>query len=506
MNAKYVHTNLALRYLRASIRPDVAEITLKEFTINESLRRIAGEIFEEKAEVIGFSCYIWNIRQMGELIRLLRPVCPGVRFVLGGPEVSYNAEEWLEKLDVDAIVRGAGEETFRELLSAWRSGGALDSVAGVTWRQGERVRSNPARRAAQSLDQLPLPYEEDEDLNGRLAYLETARGCPFQCQYCLSSAENGLSLSDPEVFRHNYRRLMECGATTVKLVDRTFNAERTRALRILDIAKEEAERYPGKKVRLHCEIAGELLDQAWYDYLAAYPEGLVQLEIGVQSTHPPALQAIQRRQHFTRWAHWVRELRRHTDIHLHLDLIAGLPLEGWPEFRNSFNDVYALTPQRLQLGFLKVLRGSGLYQRREEWGLVYSPDPPYTILQTAWLSYVEIVQLERIEELVERYYNSGRFTLTLHEAVSLRASAFDLFNDLARFWRQRGWFKRAWKSTALYQNIWEYLDTLTCAPAQRARLLAALRADYERCERSGHLPEFLVSTRGISEQHEQKEK
>ncbi|MDR3288114.1 MAG: B12-binding domain-containing radical SAM protein [Peptococcaceae bacterium] len=491
LNAKYVHTNLALRYLRARIRPQFSDVALKEFTINEPLRKIAGEIFENKADVVGFSCYIWNIGRIAELVGALRLVCPRTRFVLGGPEVSYDPESWLKQIAADGIVLGEGEETFAELLSVWQRGEEPERVSGLAWRQGDRIRVNPARPPTSDLSSLPLPYEEDEDLSGRLAYVETARGCPFQCQYCLSSAGQGVRYLEAEHFRRTFRRLLTLGVQTVKLVDRTFNANQAHAFRILDIAREEAGRFPEKSIRTHCEMAGELLDEEWYRYLAAYPQGALQLEIGVQSTNPPTLQAIQRPQRFDRWRGFVRKLRLHTEIPLHLDLIAGLPLEGWAECKTSFNDTYALLPQRLQLGFLKLLKGSGLYHDRERWGLIHEPQPPYTVMQTPNLSYQELIQLERIEDLVEKYYNTGKFFYSLREAVRLAPTPFDFYHEFALFWQEQGWFKQAWRGKELFSNLWRYCSRSPLSDAAAIRLREALRFDYYRWERPGSIPEFM---------------
>ena len=497
LNAKYVHTNLAVRYLREAVRSEFPETGLKEFTINEPLRRIAGEVFEAKADVIGFSCYIWNIVATLAVIRQLRPVCPHTRFVLGGPEVSFDAAAILrEHPEIDAIVTGEGEETFLELLRAWRNEQNLSLVHGVVWRDGQDVTANPPRVLGHDLAGLPFPYREEEDLRGRLAYVETTRGCPFNCQYCLSSTSQGVRYLPPERFREVFRRLLALGARTIKFVDRTFNVNKEHALAILGIVREEAARC-GDEIRVHCELAGELLDQDWIEYLLQLPPGLVQLEIGVQSTYPPTLAAIKRPQHFREWAGYVRQLQTAGGVPLHLDLIAGLPEEDWEHFRTSFNDVYSIRPNRLQLGFLKLLKGSGLRRDAARYGLVFSPDPPYQILATPVLTHAELLRLELIEELLERYYNSGRFRYSLEGAVALFLSPFDFYHAFAAYWRAKDWFKQAWRAKELFANLWEFLSHRVSEQGlgtERLEFLRdLLRFDYYLWERPSLIPEFLSS-------------
>lgn len=494
LNAKYVHTNLALRYLRASIRPEFPDVLLKEYTINDSLDRMAGEIYEAKADVIGFSCYIWNLNETLAVIRRLRPVCPHVRIVLGGPEVSFEPEEFLSRSpEIDAVVSGEGEKTFLELIRAWRAGREPAGIAGLAWRRGREIIRNRGFAPLLALNELPFPYDEEEDFQGRLVYVETTRGCPFNCQYCLSSTIKGVRFLEPERFRVILRKVLQMGALTVKFVDRTFNVNKAHALRILDIVREEAKPYPDKEIRVHCEIAGELLDEEWLFYLKQYPQNLVQFEIGVQSTHEPTLAAISRPQNFERWRHYVQEIKEWGTIPLHLDLIAGLPLENRSDFRTSFNDVYAVEPDMLQLGFLKVLRGSGLRAQAERYGLVYAPDPPYTVLETNVLAHAEILQFKRMEELVDKYYNSGRFYHTLKELVRIFPSPFDFYDAFARFWHELNWFGQSWKGSALFAKLWEFVRD-QCPEEERERLQEALRFDYYLWERPHALPEFLQGT------------
>lgn len=520
LNSKYVHTNLALRYLHDTVYTEFPKTEIREFTINERVEKIAGEIYEAKADVIGFSCYIWNLTETLAVIRRLRPICPDTRFVFGGPEVSYDAGEFLKgNPEVDGVVYGEGEVTFLELLRTWRDQQNLEQVLGLAWRkltsEGMKIRVNPPRPFLPLSDNT-IPYQEEEDFKGRLVYVETTRGCPFNCQYCLSSTIPGVRYLEPENFRVILKRLLNYGARTIKFVDRTFNVNKDHAFQILDIVREEAKNYPPDEgIRVHCEIAGELLDGEWVDYLKEYPAGLVQLEVGVQSTYRPTLQIIDRTQHFEQWSGYIRKLQHVGTIPLHLDLIAGLPEEDWEHFRLSFNDVYDVQPDMLQLGFLKVLKGSGLREKSQEYGLVFSPDPPYTILQTRAMSHEELLKLHRLEEVLDRYYNSGKFQEILREAVLLFSTPFDFYHEMAEYWHCQGWFKQSWSGKALFDKLWEFLEAslkkaelgklklnLKAFPTEegirsfKETLRERLRFDYFRWERPAAVPEFLQIPEG----------
>ena len=495
LNAKYVHTSLALRYLRNEISAVYPDALLREYSINDRLDRIAGELYEAKADVIGFSCYIWNLKEIVALIRQLHPVCPNVKFVLGGPEVSYESEEFLiEHPEVDALVIGEGERTFLELLTTWENGDDLSHVSGIAWNKLGKFMINSPQLSSCDLNDLPDPYTEKEDFTGRLVYVETTRGCPFNCQYCLSSTFRGVRYLEPERFRPMFRHLLEDGARTIKFVDRTFNANKRHAFRILDIVREESQCFPdAQRIRVHCEMAGDLLDNEWMAYFSAYPPGLIQLEIGVQSTHKPTLKLVSRPQNFEEWKKYVPQMES-LGIPLHLDLIVGLPEENWTNFRTSFNDVYRVKPTMLQLGFLKVLKGSGLRQQSHQYGLVYMPDPPYIILETPVLPHGEILQLLRMEDLLDKYYNSGKFAHALCEVLKLFPTPFDFYHGFAEFWEHRDWFKRQWQGKALFDKLWEYIEGVYAQNLEvttREKICDALRFDYYLWERPNTVPDYL---------------
>lgn len=509
LNAKYVHTNLALRYLKEGLLCSVtSDVILREYSINDRPDRIAGEIYETRADVIGFSCYIWNIKEVLSVIRQLHPVCPDVRFVLGGPEVSYDVEDLLSShQEVDAVIIGEGEKSFNDLLLAWQKGEDLSQVEGAAWKHNGKVIVNPPSRKLPDLNELPFPYADDEDFSGRIVYVETTRGCPFSCQYCLSSTFQGVRYLEPEGFRRMFRRLISQGARTIKFVDRTFNAHKRHAFEILNVVREECSSLGlSNQVRVHCEIAGDLLDDEWMDFFRNYPRGLIQLEIGVQSTYQPTLEIVARHQDFETWKKYV-PIMKDLQIPLHLDLIAGLPLENWSNFRNSFNDVYAVKPDMLQLGFLKVLKGSGLRLNSQKYGLLFNPEPPYTILETAVLSHQEMLQLLRMEEVLDKYYNSGKFVHALREALHMFPAAFDFYHELAEYWEKNGWFQRLWPGKALFDKLWEFMEwvqsqresSLNLAAPGRKAFLDALRFDYYLWERPKTLPDYFVRSEGQEE-------
>ncbi|NLI92159.1 MAG: B12-binding domain-containing radical SAM protein [Peptococcaceae bacterium] len=506
LNARYVHTNLAVRCLKEAVEEqklEDTEVRIREFTINDRLEHIAGEIFEEKPDLIGFSCYIWNITQILFLIRSLRLVLPQAFLLAGGPEVSFDPQDLLSRVpQLDAVIAGEGEKSFPTLVKDLLQGRLPFGVKNLVWRSGETglIVSNKTEKGLPDLNDLPSPYLQPEDFHGRLVYVETSRGCPFSCEFCISSTTHGLRYLEPEKFRHVIRHLFNNGAKTVKFVDRTFNANKKHAFAILNVFREEAEKLRGYSEgipRAHCEMAGDMLDEEWIAYLGSLPPGMIQVEIGVQSTHLPALRAVNRRQKFSSWKEKAKILQHKFEIPVHLDLIAGLPGEGWSEFRNSFNEVIQVLPNKLQLGFLKVLKGSGVREKSTDFGLAYCPDPPYTILKTRELSHEEILSLKRLEEILERYYNSGRFRYSIKYFLQNAASPFDFFHSFAVYWQKEGWFSLEWNAKALFGNLWQFL-TGSAPPVMRDATLhnrmiwrEIIRFDYFLQERPGSIPEFL---------------
>lgn len=475
LNAKYVHSSLALRYLRAKVE-DRYDVRLREFTIHDPAEQIVAGVYSDRPDVVGFSCYIWNIEETLRVISVLRKVLPDVFIVLGGPEVSFDSLFFLERApQVDAIVEGEGEETFSELLDARFAGRDCKGIPGVAWRRGDgSVMRNGPRTRIRSLDGLPTPYPPHHlgELTNRVVYFEASRGCPFTCQFCLSSIESGVRYFSLERVKEDLTRLIALGVPQVKFVDRTFNLRRDYALELFRFLAEQ----PGQ-TSFHFEITADVLKPDVANWLCEHaPPGRFRFEIGVQSTNDLTNDLVRRRQDFARLSQTVRSIRNSGRILQHLDLIAGLPEEDYASFRRTFNDVFALRPDELQLGFLKMLRGTGLRSSAAEFGYEFMDTAPYEILRNRVLSYDDLLRLKNLEDVLEKYYNSGRFSNTVaYLAEEVYPSAFDFFEAFGAYWNLRGWSRIGHQPLDLIRRLQEFLSNegLEDETAQ-----GLLRADY----------------------------
>ena len=454
LNSKFIHSNLALRYLKASLKHLPLTLIMDEFTINDHLERVVGDIYRHKPDIIALSCYIWNIRETLMVVESIKKVIPDSVVVLGGPEVSYDSVSLLEEnTEVDVIVKGEGEITFPSLIERLMNNKPLDDVEGITYRKAGTIIENRDRTPLSDLDALPFPYEEGfQDLDNRIVYYETTRGCPFQCQYCLSSINPGVRYLSLDRVRKDIKTFIDAGIPQVKLVDRTFNCNPKRARDIFRMIMEM-----GGNTNFHFEICGDLLDDETLDLLKDAPPGLFQFEIGVQSTRVETLEAIRRKTDFDKLSERVKILKGYRNIHLHLDLIAGLPGENYLSFQRSFNDVYKLKPDRLQLGFLKLLKGSGIRKDAEIWEYKYLSQPPYEVLENRDISYGEMLMLKDVEDLVERYYNTHRYTNSLEYLGQLfGGDYYALYEDFARYWRTKGYAGLSHSLIRHYEIFIEY--------------------------------------------------
>jgi radical SAM superfamily enzyme YgiQ (UPF0313 family) len=427
---------------------------MDEFTINDHLKRVVGDIYRHKPDIIALSCYIWNIRETLMVVESIKKVIPDSVVVLGGPEVSYDSVSLLEEnTEVDVIVKGEGEITFPFLIERLMNNKPLDDVEGITYRKAGTIIENRDRTPLSDLDALPFPYEEGfQDLDNRIVYYETTRGCPFQCQYCLSSINPGVRYLSLDRVRKDIKTFIDAGIPQVKLVDRTFNCNPKRARDIFRMIMEM-----GGNTNFHFEICGDLLDDETLDLLKDAPPGLFQFEIGVQSTRVETLEAIRRKTDFDKLSERVKILKGYRNIHLHLDLIAGLPGENYLSFQRSFNDVYKLKPDRLQLGFLKLLKGSGIRKDAEIWEYKYLSQPPYEVLENRDISYGEMLMLKDVEDLVERYYNTHRYTNSLEYLGQLfGGDYYALYEDFARYWRTKGYAGLSHSLIRHYEIFIEY--------------------------------------------------
>ena len=449
INAKYIHSNLAVYSLRAaafaaapaSDKHEPFSVELAEFTINHRTEEILRDIFLRKPDVLLFSCYIWNIVYVRELAENCKKIMPEVPVWLGGPEVSYDAEKFLrENPAADGILCGEGEETFRLLAECYAAGQAdtehLAEIPGLVFREpvesaARLIRVNtPA--PLPDLSALPFPYGELAEFENRIIYYESSRGCPFSCSYCLSSIEKSVRFRDIEKVCRELQFFLDRRVPQVKFVDRTFNCRKSHAMAVWSYILE----HDNGITNFHFEIEAELLDEEELALLERMRPGLVQLEIGVQSANRETLKAVRRSTDLERLRRVVERIRDGKNIHQHLDLIAGLPFEDYESFGHSFDQVFALKPEQLQLGFLKVLKGAPMYEDARKYGIAYRSQPPYEVLFTPWLPFSDILRLKMIEEMVEIYYNSHQFGMTLGQLIPRFSSAFAFFEQLALYYER----------------------------------------------------------------------
>lgn len=455
VNAKYIHSNLAVYCLRSYASRWREQIEIAEYTINQYTDDILRDIYLKQPDFLAFSCYIWNISQVRELAAELRKLCPNMPIWAGGPEVSYDSEEFLkENPAFTGIMAGEGEKTFYKLMEYYQENeGNLTDVRGLVFKdeEGRIVHNGPGEVI--DLDELPFPYEDMQDFEHKIVYYETSRGCPFSCSYCLSSIDKRVRFRSLELVKNELMFFIEHEVPQVKFVDRTFNCNHGQAV---EIWKYIAEHDRGI-TNFHFEIAADLLNEEELGLINSMRPGLIQLEIGVQSTRMTTLKAIQRETDFKRIQKRVRRIHEAGNVHQHLDLIAGLPHEDYGRFQRSFDDVYDLEPDQLQLGFLKVLKGSRMREAAEEFGLVYKSCPPYEVLSTKWIRYDEILKLKAVEQMVEVYYNSGQFRHTLKAAVPKLGSPYAFYEALAGYYESRGYDGRNHSRMARYEILYEWL-------------------------------------------------
>ena len=463
-NAKYIHSNLAVYDLQAYARQYQQHILLKEYTINQQKDEIMKDLYEEKPDVICFSCYIWNVSFVKELAEDLKKVLPSVPFWAGGPEVSFDAEAFLAANPAfDGVMVGEGEETFLELAGYYVDHRkSLEQIRGIAFRKENQVLHN-GWREIMDLSKVPFPYKDLQDFDHRIIYYESSRGCPFSCSYCLSSVDKKLRFRSLDLVRKELQFFLDHKVPQVKFVDRTFNCKHDHAMAIWKYIVE----HDNGVTNFHFEIAADLLREEELELMATMRPGLIQLEIGVQSTNLQTLEAIHRKTDFSRICQIVERIHSFGNIHQHLDLIAGLPYEDYDSFHHSFNDVYALRPQQFQLGFLKVLKGSLMKQMEKEYGIVHKEKEPYEVLSTNWITYEDVLNLKKVENMVEVYYNSGQFENSLKYVETLFPDSFTMYEALGRFYEQKGYDCISHNRLRRYEILLEFIESLKQGDVQK---------------------------------------
>ncbi|MDN9379525.1 B12-binding domain-containing radical SAM protein [Clostridioides difficile] len=489
LNSKFIHTNLAIRYLKEFVR-DLIEVDMKEYTINNDLDYILKDIYKNEYDIILFSTYIWNVGDIVKLCDNLKKIRPNTKIALGGPEVSYDSYDAMKKYDfVDYILYGEGELIFRDLVLHLQGKMEINDVNGLVYRQGNEIIVNKPMELLQNLDEIPSPYENlnPREYENRIVYYESSRGCPFNCQYCLSSTIPGLRYFSLERIKRDLKALIDARVSQIKFIDRTFNANRKVAMEIMDFLMKNDNGY----TTYHFEVTAYLIDDKMLEFLADCKEGLFQFEIGVQSTNEKTLDAVGRRDDFKKLSHVVQTVASYRNIHQHLDLIAGLPYEDYKSFENSFNDVFNLGIEHLQLGFLKMIKGTGMRKVADEHGFKYKDYAPYEFLYNNYISYEETLKLKDIEDILERYYNSKNFVLSMRYIIGrfYKQSPFKFFEVFAKYFDENGYFDLAQGKNQLYKILMDFYNEKINIDNDVFNDI--LKYDYISLGKTSNIPQFF---------------
>jgi radical SAM superfamily enzyme YgiQ (UPF0313 family) len=496
VNSKFIHSSLAVYYLKSACNEDSGEVKVLECTINDNKDQVLASIYSEKAEVVAFSCYIWNYEYVKDIISDLKSLLPQTKILLGGPEVSYNPREIMDEMSgIDYIITGEGENVFPLLLKhIYTSNESRNEekcfgfIRGLAYRKADKVYYDNHYNMVSDLNFIPSPYTEEmfQSLGAnRILYYESSRGCPFSCSYCISSTFEGVRYFSMDRVKGDILRFIDKKIKLVKFVDRTFNCNKDRAYEILEFIVENT-----GDTNFHFEIAGDLFDERMFKILEKAPKGIIQFEIGIQTVNSESLDSISRKTDLNKLFDNVKRLIALGNIHIHLDLIAGLPKEDYESFKDSFNKVYKLKPNQLQLGFLKLLKGSRIRNEAEDFKYVYKKKAPYEILSSVFLSYDEIIKLKELEELLERYYNSGKFQSPLQYFINESGKTpFQFFADLSRYWKTNGLYNRSISSRELFTILISYLRTVTGFDIDKANEL--LKFSFLSTESTNNLPKEI---------------
>ena len=494
VNAKYIHSNLAVYSLRAYAQKYCGETEIAEYTINQTIDDILTDIYLRQPDVLCLSCYLWNIPYVGQIAAEVPKILPHTQIWLGGPEVSYDAADALRRYPgVAGVMCGEGEATFLELMGYWEQQGRgdregdLSEIKGIVYRdESGEIRENPLRPVL-DLSSVPFAYGHIGDFKNRIIYYESSRGCPFSCSYCLSSVDKCLRFRDIGMVKEELQFFIDHEVPQVKFVDRTFNCRHDHAMEVWTYIKA----HDRGITNFHFEVAADLLDEEEIRLIRSMRPGLIQLEIGVQSVNRDTLREIRRTMDLDRVRDRVDRIREGRNVHQHLDLIAGLPFEGYESFARSFDTVYAMKPEQLQLGFLKVLKGSLMHERTEEYGLLYQDRPPYEVLRTKWLSYGEIIWLKRVEEMTEVYYNSGQFRHTMEYLLGKFGSPFAMYEALAGYYEENGLLGVQHSRLARYEILSRFAGRCLAGETEKKEFTEWLTLDLYLRDNVKNRPAFL---------------
>lgn len=488
INSKYIHSNPAVYSLKASSLDYSSYIKIREFTINNLKEEILSEIYKERPDVLCFSVYIWNVEYVNAISREFSKLCPDIPIWTGGPEVSYECEDYLINHSwIKGIVIGEGEETFKEICRCYVNHDESDlfNVKGLAIRNGEKIIFTGIRDNL-DLNTLPFAYNEETDFENRIIYYESSRGCPFSCSYCLSSIEKKLRFKDFLKVKEELKFFLDRKVPQVKFVDRTFNCDHKHAMSIWQFIYEN----DNGITNFHFEISADLLNEDELSLLSKMRPGLVQLEIGVQTVNPDTVKEIHRSMNLDKLKENVKRIQAGGNIHEHLDLIAGLPYENPESFKRSFDEIYALKAEQLQLGFLKVLKGSYMYEHKDEYGLIYNDTPPYEVMSTKWLSFDDVLALKRVEEMLEVYYNSGQFVTTMKLLETGYPSAYEMYEKLGKFYEENGFTGISHSRIKRYEILNDFIEQENFSETEKEALKEAMVFDVYERENAKTRPSF----------------
>ena len=486
INSKYIHSNLAVRYLRSFTKDLPYEGKIREFTINDREERILEEIILEKPDVVCFSTYIWNVEMISRLSNLIKAVDENIEILYGGPEVSFDCVTFLKNNIGDYVIEGEGEKTYRDFILYKLGEISLDKVRGLHYKQNGNVISNE-KRPLMSMDEIVFPYEEDENLENKIVYYEASRGCPFNCKYCLSSTSHGVRFLNIERVLKELDYFIKKKVRLVKFVDRTFNCNHKFTMAIWQYLIN-----CDTDITFHFEISADILREDEIELLRTAPKGRFQFEVGVQTTNDDVLRNINRFVNFSDIKEKVLELESIKNIKQHLDLIAGLPGEDYNSFVRSFNDVYSIRPEEIQLGFLKLLKGSSMLEEAEQYGMKYSMYPPYEILKTNLVSYEEMLKLKKVEAMVDKYYNSGKFNYIISYFEDKFNTPFDFYFELGKFFDNNGYFNKNIGNIEYYKVFLDFSKIIL--QKDDKILLDIVKFNYLLYNKKRGLPDFLKTS------------